>query len=48
MTSLRPLQDQTIVNEEALEDAKEKDDGEHEKEEEDPASADNTVKVVHR
>ena len=48
MTSLRPLRDQTVVNEESLEDAKEKDDSEHEKEEEDPATEDNTVKVVHR
>ena len=48
MTSLRPLRDQTVENEEALEDANEKDDGEHEKEEEDPTSADNNVKVVHR
>ena len=48
MTSLRPLRDQTVVNEEALEDANEKDDSEHEKEEEDPTSADNIVKVVHR
>ena len=31
-----------------MEDVNEKDDGEHEKEEEDPASADNTVKAVHR
>ena len=49
MTSLRPLRDQTVVNEEALEDAKEKDDGEHEKkEEEDPATEDKTDKDVHR
>ena len=48
MVSLRPLQNQTEMNEEALEDANKKDDGEHEKQEEDPTSADNTVKVVHR
>ena len=48
MVSLRPLRDQTVVNEKALEDANEKDDGGHEKEEEDPTSVDNTLKVVHR
>ena len=48
LTSLRPLRDQTVGNKEALEDAEKKENSEHEKEEEDPATEDNTVKVVHR
>ena len=48
MTSLRPLRDQTVGNEDALEDAKKKENSEHEIEEEDPATEDNMVKVVHR
>ena len=47
MTSLRPPRDQTVMNENALEDAKKTENSEHELEEEDPAKEENMVKVVH-
>ena len=48
MTSLRPLRDQTVGNEDALEDVKKTVNSEHELEEEDPATEGNMVKVVHK
>ena len=48
LTSLRPPRDQTGRNEDALEDAKKKENSEHELDEEDPTTDDNLVKVVHK